>query len=101
MPFLIGSFCDCGGAIEIGGSVTVTQRDGGETGSQESGILVANTAVAVWSDVDVAGQRIIGFAQELCTDRAEVRPLHRRLLSPAGVHDVGALAVIVFSRVQA
>ena len=81
--------------------MAVAEGHGSVARAEESGVLAVDAAVAARRDVDVAGQRIVAVAEQLGAHRAEVRPLHGRLLPPAGVHDVGALAVIVLGGVEA
>jgi hypothetical protein len=101
VPLLVGDLAERRRAVEVGGGVAVAQRHGGVARAEEGGVLAVDAAVAARRDVDVAGQRIVAVAEQFGAHRAEVRPLHRRLLPPAGVHDVGALAVIVLRGVQA
>ena len=51
--------------------------------------------------MDVAGQRAVLAAEQLGDDGAEVRIAFGGVLAAAGVHDVGALAVIVLRGVDA
>ena len=90
-----------GGAFEVGGRLAVAERDRGIARAEEGGIFRADAAVAARRDVDVAGQGIVGGAEQLGADGAEVRISHGGLAAAAGVHDVVAAAVVVVGGVDA
>src|SRR6185437_1381120 len=101
MPLLIGTLRQRRGTSKVGRSMAIAEGDRGVAWAEEGGILAVDAAVAARRDVDVAGQWIVTVAEQLGADGAEVRPFHGRLLSPAGVHDVSALAVVVLGGVEA
>src|SRR5207253_11028868 len=101
VALMIGLFAERRGPQEVGRRFAVAEVHGGVLWSKECRVALGESAIALGRDVDVSRQGSIGRPEQFGADGSEMRILLRRLLAPASLDDVAALAVIVFRRVQA